>query len=154
MRARKRRTLEAMRFGKQTAGMIAALLVAALAARAESKPEASVKAAEAAATPWLALVDAGDSAASWSQAAPVFRQQVTEDQWRAAVGSARGPFGKLLSRKLSSARYTTSLPGAPDGEYVVIRYATSFEKKRDAIETVTPMKGTDGVWRVSGYFIR
>jgi hypothetical protein len=47
----------------------------------------------------------------------------------------------------------SSLPGAPDGSYVVIELSTSFEKKAEAIETVTPML-EEGVWRVSGYFIR
>ena len=31
---------------------------------------------------------------------------------------------------------------------------TSFQNKRTAIETVTPMRAPDGKWRVSGYFIR
>jgi hypothetical protein len=47
-----------------------------------------------------------------------------------------------------------SLPGAPDGEYVVIQFKTAFENKKFAIETVTPMLDGDGKWRVSGYFIR
>jgi len=46
------------------------------------------------------------------------------------------------------------VPGAPDGEYVVIRFSTSFEKKQSAIESITPMLDSDGVWRVSGYFIK
>ncbi|KPJ71393.1 hypothetical protein AMJ52_08655, partial [candidate division TA06 bacterium DG_78] len=62
--------------------------------------------------------------------------------------------GKLVSRTVKSAKYTTSLPGAPDGEYVVIQYEASFENKQSAIETVTPMKDTDGAWRVSGYYIK
>jgi hypothetical protein len=48
----------------------------------------------------------------------------------------------------------TSLPGAPDGEYVVIQFMSSFENKRFAIETVTPMKDKDAKWRVSGYYMR
>ena len=79
---------------------------------------------------------------------------MSEAQWRQSIGGARGPLGKLVSRRLQSARYTRTLPGAPDGEYVVLRYATTFEHKKDAFETVTPMKDDDGVWRVSGYFIR
>ena len=31
---------------------------------------------------------------------------------------------------------------------------TVFEKKASAVETITPMLDPDGVWRVSGYFIR
>jgi hypothetical protein len=45
------------------------------------------------------------------------------------------------------------LPGAPEGEYVVIQYETQFEHKAGAIETVTPLREKDGSWRVSGYFI-
>ncbi len=49
---------------------------------------------------------------------------------------------------------SNTLPGAPDGEYVVIRYRTEFENKMKAVETVTPMLEADGAWRVSGYYIR
>jgi hypothetical protein len=46
------------------------------------------------------------------------------------------------------------LPGAPDGEYVVIQFEASFEKKKAAVETVTPMVDEDGEWRVSGYYLK
>jgi len=68
--------------------------------------------------------------------------------------SAREPLGKVLWRKVKSATYTKTLPGAPDGEYVVIQYDTSFEHKQSAVETITPMLDQDGKWRVSGYFIK
>jgi hypothetical protein len=42
----------------------------------------------------------------------------------------------------------------PDGQYVVIRYDSSFANKKSAIETVTPMLDQGGQWRVSGYFIK
>ena len=51
-------------------------------------------------------------------------------------------------------QYAESLPGAPDGEYVVILFKTSFEGKAEAVETVTPMRDADGEWRVAGYYIR
>jgi hypothetical protein len=54
----------------------------------------------------------------------------------------------------TTARFVTSLPGAPDGRYVVIQYKTSFENKSSATETVTPMLDRDQKWRVSGYFIK
>jgi hypothetical protein len=60
----------------------------------------------------------------------------------------------MLSRKLKSATYMTAMPGAPDGEYVVIQYESSFEHKQSAVETVTPMLDKDGKWRVSGYYIK
>jgi hypothetical protein len=66
----------------------------------------------------------------------------------------RKPLGKTISRKLKNKIYATSLPGAPDGEYVVIQYETTFENKKSAIETITLMLDKDGKWRVSGYYIK
>jgi hypothetical protein len=56
-------------------------------------------------------------------------------------------------RTVRSTTFTHSLPGAPDGDYVIIEYDTRFEKKTQSIETVTPMRDTDGTWKVAGYFI-
>ena len=68
--------------------------------------------------------------------------------------SAREPLGKVESRKLVNAQLARTLPGAPDGEYMVLRYETVFEKKKEAFETVTPMKEKDGSWKIAGYFIQ
>jgi hypothetical protein len=64
------------------------------------------------------------------------------------------PLGAVISRSLKAKNFATSLPGAPDGEYVVIQFATSFENKTSAVETITPMMDKDGQWRVSGYYIK
>ncbi len=118
---------------------------------ATDKPE---DAAQAAADSWLKRVDDGEYAASWDQAARLFKGAVTKDQWKQAAAGVRGPLGKLVSRKVKSREYMEKIPGGPDGKYVVIQYETVFEKKSSAIETVTPMVDPDGAWRVSGYFIR
>jgi hypothetical protein len=107
-----------------------------------------------AATTWLKLIDAGDYAASWNAAGSYFKEHVTEDQWTQKVGPSRQSLGAVVSRKIKSATYLTTLPGAPDGEYVVIQYQSSFEHKKSAVETLTPMLDKDGQWRVSGYYIR
>jgi len=120
-----------------------------LLAQPASDP-AAIKAAES----WLGLVDSGKYAESWKTAASLFREKITAAQWEEAVRSARGPLGPVQSRKLASAQFTRTLPGAPDGEYVMIRYETSFEKKKAGVETITPMKDKDGVWRVAGYYIQ
>jgi hypothetical protein len=120
-------------------------------AQAQPKPE---QLAQQSADAWLALVDSGKYAESWQEASQLFKAAVTKEQWQTAVGSARNPLGKVLSRKVKSTTSTKTLPGAPDGEYVVIQYDSSFEHKQSAIETVTPMLDKDGKWRVSGYFIK
>ena len=68
--------------------------------------------------------------------------------------SVRKPLGKTLNRELKTSTYRTTLPGAPDGEYVVIQFETSFENKKSAIETITPALDKEGKWRVSGYYIK
>jgi hypothetical protein len=128
---------------------------AALNADAAGVGHAGAKAsATKAATAWLKLIDEGDYAASWSAAGSYFKEHVTEDQWTQKVGPARQSLGTVLSRKVKSAAYMTTLPGAPDGQYVVIQYQSSFAHKKSAVETVTPMLDKDGQWRVSGYYIR
>ena len=107
-----------------------------------------------AAEDWLALVDAGRYDKSWEGAAGFFKKAVSREKWRKAMLAFRQPLGEKLSRKLLSHTYTTTLPGAPDGEYVVIQYQSSFESKKAAVETVTPMREPDGSWKVSGYFIK
>jgi hypothetical protein len=112
------------------------------------------KLALSAAENWLTLVDAGNYEDSWDSTSTYFRGVVTKEQWKSSVEGVRKPLGAMISRKLKSSDYRTSLPGAPDGDYVVIQFETSFENKESAIETVTPMRDNDGTWRVSGYYIK
>lgn len=64
------------------------------------------------------------------------------------------PTGRCSSRNDRSATYTRILPGAPEGEYVVVQFNTTFENKAQAIETVAAALDRDGTWRVAGYFIK
>jgi len=116
--------------------------------------EVAEKAATARASAWLSLVDEGNYVESWNQASGFFKAAVTQEQWQQSLRAFRLPLGKVVARKLKSKQYTTTLPGAPDGEYVVIQYETTFENKQSATETVTPMLDKDGKWRVSGYYIK
>ena len=126
------------------------LVPAMLIAQNASKQKAAVASAEK----WLGLIDTGKYAASWKEAGTFFRNNVTEQKWEQTMQGMRKPLGSLVSRKLKTDVYETSLPGAPDGEYVVMQFDTSFANKKSAIETVTTMLDKDGQWRVVGYFIR
>jgi hypothetical protein len=132
--------------------LLAAVMLTSVPARAQEADK--VAKAETAALAWLALTDAGDFAPSWHQAASIFQASITQQHWVDALTRVRGPLGPLVSRKVISARYATSLPGAPDGEYVVIRYETEFTNGKEAVETVTPCLEKDGSWKVSGYYIK
>jgi len=102
---------------------------------------------------WLQLVDAGRYRRSYKDAANYFQSRIAESKWIARVKPIRQPLGAVISRRLQTAQYTTSLPGAPDGQYVVMAFDTSFQNKKSAVETVTAMLDR-GRWRVCGYFIR
>jgi Protein of unknown function (DUF4019) len=131
------------------------LIVLAFATLSAAQSNADkVKAAETATQSWLKFVDSGDYSQSWVEASSLFKAAVTEKEWERQLQAARGPLGALFDRKLKSAEYKTTLPGAPDGQYVVIQYDSSFANKKSAVETVTAMLDKDGQWRVSGYFIR
>ena len=133
---------------------VAAVVLSVVSGTGWAADQGKEKGAEAAALKWLALVDNGQYGDSWNQASEVFRKAISREQWEQAVQQVRTPLGKLVSRKLTSATYTTKLPGAPEGEYVVLQFSTGYENKKEAIETITPMLEKDGVWRVSGYFVK
>lgn len=119
-----------------------------------TKTDSTEQAAIKATNTWLKLVDDGKYGESWNEGATLFKSVVTKEKWEEALNSILPPFGANISRNVLSVQYKTSIPGAPDGEYVIIRYESKFENKEKAIETVTPMKDEDGSWRVSGYFIK
>lgn len=133
-----------------TVGAVVLTVVLGAGVQAGEVEDRAVEAAKE----WLALVDAGEYADSWTEAAGYFRNAVTQAQWIQAVDGVRRPLGSLVSRELKSAKFTSTLPGAPDGEYVVIQFGTELEHKASAVETVTAMKDADGAWRVAGYFIK
>ena len=129
-------------------------IILALGLSAFTQDTEKKEAAEVVAATWLKVVDSGGYAQSWAETASGFKAAVTRPQWEQAMRANRAPLGAVQSRKLLSATYTTQLPGAPDGEYVVLQYDASFAHKKTAIETVTPVMDKDGKWRVSGYYIK
>jgi hypothetical protein len=108
------------------------------------------KAATDAATQWLMLTDSRQYAESWFQTSSTFRGAVSKEQWKNALDSVRTPLGKVESRQLKRATYTTTAPNGPSGEYVTLQFETSFENAPRMIETVTPTLEKNGKWKVSG----
>lgn len=137
---------------KMSVLIVFVLIFSAVPAVAKSSDKE--KAAAASAERWLQMVDSEKYAESWKEAAELFKNAIKQEQWEQSLQAVRKPLGKLVTRKVKTKTYKTSLPGAPDGEYVIIEFETSFEHKKSAIETVTPMMDKDGKWRASGYYIK
>lgn len=141
--------------GGRRSALRAALALAALVAGvrpAAAQVGASVEATRAA-REWLALTDAGDGAGSWKAAGLQFRNAITADRWSEALAAVRRPLGALGQRTVLSTRLEKAIPGAPDGDYAVVLFRTSFAQKADGGETVTLAREQDGRWRVVGYFV-
>lgn len=132
-----------------------AAALACVPAQARAQEEGlDLRPADQAARAWLATVDAGRYGESWEDAAELFKQSIPKLRWETTVQSVREPLGVVVARKLRSMTYARLLPGAPEGDYVVIQFDTRFENRPLTVETVTPMREKDGAWKVSGYFIR
>jgi len=103
---------------------------------------------------WLSIVDSGKYAASYNNTSAYLRNSVTLIQWEQSMKRIRQPLGRVLTRRMLTKIFKTSLPNKPNGEYVIIQFATSFDKKRRAMETVITMQDKDKAWRVSDYQIK
>lgn len=130
------------------------LVMAASPSFAEAGNQAAVQQATRAAKSWLKLMDTGKYKVAYRETSTFLKDHVPENAFVQETRATLTPFGSVKSRNLEVAKYATSLPGAPDGEYVVMQFSTSFTKKEDAIETVTEMKEPHGKWRIAGYYVR
>ncbi|MGL6161612.1 DUF4019 domain-containing protein [Microbulbifer sp.] len=124
-----------------------AILVASVAVKADESGAVTQVVA------WLEGVDAGHYGESWNQTSQLFQQQIPQDKWQEMLDQVRKPLGPKLKREVDSVSRHKTLPGAPDGDYVVVTFATSFENKAQATETVTVEK-VASEWRTLGYFIK
>ena len=134
------------------AAWLAALSLAGLGRPVDAPPEWE-REATGVAQSWLRLVDDGRHPASWTAAAPLLREEVGPREWDAALRAVRVPLGRCLWRELHSVSVVEGPAGARRGPYVVIRFESVFERRSHAAETVTPVLGPDGRWRVAAYFI-
>lgn len=141
------------------AASVVSLLLQGGGASTQARPIKIVSAAPstsesaASARQWLALVDGLHWGESWSAAGAEFRSHISAEQWGAKVQPVRRPLGAVSSRVLQSVTKATSLPGAPDGQYEILQFTTSFAQKPEATETVTLAHEPSG-WKVDGYFIK
>lgn len=112
------------------------------------------KAGAKAAEQWLSIVDSGAYAQSWAESAVFFQASISQNKWVKTLENVRQSLGANLDRSLVKAEYATTLPGAPDAEYVVVVFKASFKHKASAIETVTVAKSDEGRWKVAGYVFK
>lgn len=110
--------------------------------------------AMAAAKEYLGYIDNAQYAESWDKAGSIFQQTVTRADWDASLKKSRAPLGKVVARGLRARQFTHFINyDAPRGNYVILTFRTSYEKKADFVEIITLLEGFNGKWEVVGFFI-
>jgi hypothetical protein len=99
---------------------------------------------------WLTGIDREGYSAAWRDASPLLRSEITTEKFSAAMLGTRAPLGKAHVRRLRSATPLTQLPG---GRYLLMQFDTKFDSAPAAVETVTFVHESNGIWRAAGYFI-
>jgi hypothetical protein len=123
-------------------------------AHAQADPhQAEEQAAQRQALGFLGYLDQGRFADSYDYTGMLIRTSLDRETFAQKLESARSGAGPLVSRNLIDASYATTVPGAPEGQYVILHYATSFANRQDTLETVT-LAFAKSYWRVSGYYIK
>jgi hypothetical protein len=131
--------------------LLAALCLTCVAGVALAQ-DPNVIAAQTATRQWLAFVDRGDAQTSWGAAGKKLQSANSVAFWADGLKKARARLGTVTRRTAGPARFQTTLPGSPDGEYVQLLFSTSFANKANGRETLTMEREADGKWRVIGYF--
>jgi hypothetical protein len=141
--------MEALKMKCMQMVVIACLAIAVLlgCTPQQHNPEAE-KAGLAAAQKWVQLVDQRLYQESWQSAAVLFREKVSQDQWRQSLQQIREPMGPLEHREVLSTRYATSVKKGPDGKYVIVEFTVRFANGNETVETVTPHAGSR--WTMAG----
>lgn len=109
--------------------------------------------ATAVALEFLHLIDAEKYSESWRMSAGLMKDKVSEQDWVEKLTRARDLSGPLIERRQTDATYSTTAVDSPEGEYISLVFASSFQRAASVDEYVTVMLD-DGRWRVAGYFIQ
>jgi Protein of unknown function (DUF4019) len=122
---------------------------------AAATPNASAISADDQAAPdaalrWLNLLDTGRYGQSFDELPPRIRISGKRETWVDWMLGRRASLGHARTRSFYRVVHTHKLSVAPDGDYQVIGFKASFDRKKDAAEALVLTKET-GKWQVSGY---
>jgi hypothetical protein len=140
-------------FPRRAQRLLALICLAWLATGAALAQDPKATAAQAAARDWLALADRSDAQGSWNAAGKKFQVAMPMSGWADALAKARDPLGPVRGRTIFKTGFKETFPGAPESDYALILYTTSFANKARSRETLTLERESDGKWRVVGYSI-
>ena len=130
------------------------LMLGGCGAAAAADEEVDTGAALTSSMHWLTLVDGGNYGGAYEEAAVSFRKTIERLKWEVAAQNARAASGPLINRRMRTATFTRTLPGAPDGEYVIMQFDSRFDRQALITEMVVSEREKDGSWKVAGYWLK
>jgi len=133
-------------------GLAGALSCAPAFADEQPDHNVAIAAATEEASHWLDALDAHRYAEGWDDAATVMKEGRSQDDWVRDISSPRESLGKPVMRELQRADYSTTVRGAPEGNYVTVTFLTQFANTPPAVETIL-LTLEDSHWRIAGYNI-
>ena len=89
---------------------------------------AEEQAAQRQALGFLVYLDHGRYADSYAYTGMLIRSQLDRTAFSTQIEKARAGTGAMQSRDVTDVNYATSLPEAPEGQYVVLHYHTSIRQ--------------------------
>lgn len=95
-------------------------------------------------------LDSANFGKSWSSASAYFKAAISQEEWEKSMNATRKPLGKLIKREIADQRTSKDPENLPKGDYMVLFYKSSFDKKEHAYELVTLVK-EDNQWKVLTY---
>jgi Protein of unknown function (DUF4019) len=143
-------------FGRWTALASGAALTVALcvAAWADTSPDhaTEVSAATQQAAAWLGALDLGRYDLAWNELATVMQTGSSQEQWTNDMRAPWEKLGRVAGRELQRSEFSTTVRGAPTGQYVTATYLSHFSDAAPILETVL-LSFEDGRWCVAGYSV-
>jgi hypothetical protein len=136
-----------------TAGLVQTPLIA-MQGPPQTDPHAAEElAAQRQALGFLGYLDDGRFVDSYAYTGMLLRARADRELFASQIQKARTGTGALQARELIDASYSTSVEGAPEGQYVILHYHSNFANRQDTVETIT-LALAKGYWRVDGYYIK
>ncbi len=112
---------------------------------------AKIDAAHKSAEVWLTLFDQGKYGEAWELQARVVKQMLTKEAAERTYQQVLQQIGKNKTRILFKREHSNNPPGMLPGNYVVVQYASRFEKLKESMESVVLTLEGDGQWRAINY---
>ncbi|MEO6919842.1 MAG: DUF4019 domain-containing protein [Collimonas sp.] len=112
---------------------------------------ASIDAAIATASQWVALADSNQADRMWSSSGPAMQKSISKEDWLKYLATVKKELGSLTDRRWEQIVHITNPNDLPPGEYLNIAFASRFANA-PTVEKVSLVQAADK-WIPVGYVI-